>query len=151
MECELMATFPGLQDSDRVTDTISAVKEKNNLPLHWLQFNYWGPGYRYHQCVASTWLPRRERSDLTDEIIIAVVTLTLTLHTCTMKWTNQRILFPVKGSCDRPADASRSSLPSEIKGWTKCINISETVWSASEWKQPPFKKWIIISIKDDTY
>lgn len=39
MEFELMATFTGLQHSDPVADTINAVKEKNNLPLHGLQFN----------------------------------------------------------------------------------------------------------------
>lgn len=39
MEFELMATFAGLQDSDPVKGTISAVKGKNNLPLHRLQFN----------------------------------------------------------------------------------------------------------------
>lgn len=46
MEFELMATFAGLQHSDPVADTINAVKEKNNLPLHGLQFNCWGPGCR---------------------------------------------------------------------------------------------------------
>lgn len=34
MEFKLIALFTGIQDFHQVTDTISTVKEKDNLPVH---------------------------------------------------------------------------------------------------------------------